>query len=279
MEERSLRAGASNRLPHRPAAPNCTDANLVTQSRLGRFLASQGASCRYLEERAYRMGPGRQGRDCPCKCCSTSPAPWFVAVGRQCSAAAWLRLLTLLGQVQPAQAQVMSPTNLRVFNSKLAGRVVDHTHNHGHDHRLFSPILGMPRDLYVYLPPGYSPDKAYPLILYLHLATIDEHMFVGTSFLVQLDRMIQRGEFPPVVVACPDGSIGGENWLSDPHSFYVNGCHGRFQDHLTQEVLPYLMQCYSIRPEREAHASFGLSAGASVPLDSPSRIAPSSGRS
>lgn len=155
----------------------------------------------------------------------------------------------------------MSLTNLRVFNSKLAGRVVDHTHNHGHDHRLFSPILGMPRDLYVYLPPGYSPDKAYPLILYLHLATIDEHLFLGTNFLVQLDRMIQRGEFPPVVVACPDGSIGGENWLRDPHSFYVNGCHGRFQDHLTQEVLPYLMQCYSIRPEREAHASFGLSAG------------------
>ncbi|WP_406697348.1 alpha/beta hydrolase-fold protein [Singulisphaera sp. Ch08] len=181
--------------------------------------------------------------------------PWPTAVG-------WFgALMMVMGLAQPAKAQVMSLASLKVINHRLAGRVVDYTHNHGQDRRIFSPILGMPRDLYLYLPPGYSPSKAYPMILYLHLANIDEHLFVGTDYLVQLDQMIQRGEFPPVIVACPDGTIGGENRVRGAHSFYVNGCQGRFQDHLVQEVLPFLLRCYSIRPEREAHAVFGLSGG------------------
>lgn len=170
-------------------------------------------------------------------------------------------LSLVAGFARSAQAQVMSLASVDRLNRQLAGSVVDYTHNHGQDRRNFSPILGMPRDLYVYLPPGYTRDTAYPLILYFHMANIDEHVFIGSSYLVQLDQMIQRGEFPPVVVACPDGVIDGKNRVQAPHSFYVNGCGGRFQDHLVQEVLPFLMRCYSIRPEREAHAVFGLSAG------------------
>jgi S-formylglutathione hydrolase FrmB len=169
--------------------------------------------------------------------------------------------LLVAGLTRPAQGQVMALASVDRLNRQLAGCVVDYTHNHGHDRRLFSPILGRPRDLYVYLPPGYSRSTAYPLILYLHMASVDEHVFVGSSFLVQLDEMIRRGEFPPVIVACPDGVINGENRLQAAHSFYVNGCGGRFQDHLVQEVVPFLMQSYSIRPERQAHAVFGLSAG------------------
>ncbi|AGA25372.1 alpha/beta hydrolase [Singulisphaera acidiphila] len=187
--------------------------------------------------------------------CSAVRPSWPTVVG-------WLgALVVVMGLAQPVQAQVKSLASLKVINGQLAGRVVDYTHNHGQDRRIFSPILGMPRDLYVYLPPGYSPDKAYPLIVYLHLANIDEHIFIGSNYILQLDRMIQRGEFPPVVVACPDGAISGENRVREAHSFYVNGCQGRFQDHLVQEILPFLMRCYSIRPERGAHAVFGLSAG------------------
>jgi pimeloyl-ACP methyl ester carboxylesterase len=155
----------------------------------------------------------------------------------------------------------MNHASLDRMNRKLAGCVVDYTHNHGHDRRIYSPILGMPRDLYVYLPPGYSRSRAYPLIVYLHLAYVDEHVFVGSDWIVQLDRLIQRGEFPPVVVACPDGTIQGENRTRSQHSFYINGCGGRFQDHLLLEVYPFLTRCFSIRPEREAHALVGLSAG------------------
>ena len=160
-----------------------------------------------------------------------------------------------------ACGQVMSLASVDHFNRKIAGCVVDHTNNHGADHRIHSAILGQSRDLYVYLPPGYSRERAYPFLLYMHMANLDEHVFIGSSFIAQLDRMIQRGDFPPVVVACPDGVIDGRNRVGSPHSFYVDGNFGAFQTHLVQEVIPFLFQHYSLRPEREAHAVLGLSAG------------------
>lgn len=170
--------------------------------------------------------------------------------------------LALLAAPQPAPAQMKLLAGLERLNHRLAGKVVDYTHNHGHDYRIFSPLLGMPRDLYIYLPPGYTPVRSYPLILYFHLAAVDEHIFVASNWLVQLDQMIQRGEFPPAIVVCPDGSIGGHSRpRASSHSMFVNGCSGRFQDHVLMEVLPFVMRCYPIRPEREAHALLGVSAG------------------
>ena len=137
----------------------------------------------------------------------------------------------------------------------------DYTHNHGSDRRLVSPILAMPRDLYVYLPPGYDPRRSYPLVLFFHLANVDEHYFAGSRLLKELDTQIVRGEVPPMIVAAPDGTIGGRNRIREPHSFFVNGCGGRFEDHVMQEVVPFLLARYSIRPERQAHALLGTSAG------------------
>src|SRR3954467_7241704 len=84
--------------------------------------------------------------------------------------------LALLALPSPAQAQLKALASVDRINRKLAGQVVDYTHNHGADRRIYSPILGMPRDLYVYLPPGYSRHCAYPLVLYLHLAYVDERI-------------------------------------------------------------------------------------------------------
>jgi poly(3-hydroxybutyrate) depolymerase len=162
----------------------------------------------------------------------------------------------------PARAQLRDRADLDRLNRRLHGRVVDHTHNHGADRRLASPTLGRPRDVYVYLPPGYDPcRRAYPLVLYLHMGYVDEHDFVGSGRLVELDRMIARGEFPPAVVVAPDGTIAGKNRILAAHSMFVNGCGGRFQDYLVDDLLPFVTGRYSIRPEREAHALLGVSSG------------------
>ncbi len=171
---------------------------------------------------------------------------------------AFLALLTGNSAVQ-AQPKILA--SLDRTNRKLAGQVVDYTQNHGCDRRIPSAILGMPRDLYVYLPPGYTPQNAYPLALYLHVASVDEHIFIATNWVAQLDRMIQQGEIPPMIVACPDGLIDGQKHRGSKHSFYLNGEMGRFQDHILYEVIPFLTKTYSIRPEREAHGILGTSAG------------------
>jgi enterochelin esterase-like enzyme len=168
----------------------------------------------------------------------------------------------LVGLVSvPTEGQVFNKINLDRLNRKLCGKVVDYTGNHGQDRRIFSTVLGRKRDLYVYLPPGYDPKMAYPMVLFLHTAQVDEHTLIAPGVIETVDGMIARGEFPPAVLACPDGTYEGDNRLKDIHSLYVNGLGGRFEDHLIGEVVPFLMSTYSIRPEREAHAILGMSAG------------------
>ncbi|RUL86466.1 alpha/beta hydrolase [Tautonia sociabilis] len=166
----------------------------------------------------------------------------------------------LIGAV-PAGAQYRALVNIDWVNHRLAGHVDDYSHNHGADRRLDSPVLGRKRDLYVYTPPGYDPRRQYPLILWLHMAYVDEHAFIGGHPLQQLDAMILRGEIPPVVVACPDGTYEGENHIRSTHSLFINGKGGRFEDHLVGEVMPFVMSHYSIRPEAKAHGVLGLSGG------------------
>ena len=170
--------------------------------------------------------------------------------------------LVLLGLVATkANSQVFDLVSLKHLNRKLSGRVVDYTQNHGADRRMYSPILGRPRDLYVYLPPGYDPSTAYPLILFLHGSDVDEHDFLDPGDLKQLDRMMSCGEIPRAIIAAPDGTYGGTNRVNSVHSLWVNGLGGRFEDHVTNEVVPFLTRTYSIRAEREAHALLGVSAG------------------
>ncbi len=170
-------------------------------------------------------------------------------------------LQTIAVMVTPVWAQFSPCINLERVNNQLAGHVVDYTNNHGRGHQLFSPILGTPRDLYVYLPPGYNPNQAYSFVLFFHMADTDENFFVGSKFINELDRMILRGEFPPAIVACADGTYRAWNQFQAKHSLYVNGLGGRFQDHILQEVIPFIMANYPIRPERQAHGLIGFSAG------------------
>lgn len=161
-----------------------------------------------------------------------------------------------------ARAQLWGFSTAKGVNHKLSGRVVDYTHNSlGHDHRLFSPMLGQKRDLYVYLPPCYDPNKSYPLLVYFHVARTDEHEMIGSTWLVEMDRLIAAGQFPPTIVICPDGTVSGKNRYFGDHSFYLNGVSGRFEDHVLYEVIPFVTSRYSIRPERQAHAILGVSGG------------------
>src|SRR4051812_19533095 len=103
-------------------------------------------------------------------------------------------LALVVGSASSAHAQIGNCASLEKLNSKLRGQVLDYTHNHGPDRRLPSAVLGMPRDLYVYLPPGYTPARAYPVLLYLHMSYLDEHWVVASNWIVHLDGMIARGE-------------------------------------------------------------------------------------
>ena len=151
--------------------------------------------------------------------------------------------------------------NLDRMNAALAGKVVDYTRNHGTDRRLYSKILDQYRDLYVYLPPGYCDTTPCNLIVWFHGAFGDEQIAFFLSRIEVLDRLITCGACGPTIVVFPDCTVSG---LSSPlaaHSFMVNGRSGCFEDHLFQEILPFVERKYTIKHEREARAIAGISAG------------------
>jgi poly(3-hydroxybutyrate) depolymerase len=145
------------------------------------------------------------------------------------------------------------------LNSKLHGRVLDFTKNHGRDNRFWSPSLCTKRDMYVYVPPCYDESKQYPLLIWLHGFSQDEK---SAKMLAGLfDAAVVDGRVPPMVIAVPDGTFRGTPSMTNSGSFYLNGPKGRYEDYLIDDVWNFLNCKFSIRPEREAHVLAGASMG------------------
>jgi S-formylglutathione hydrolase FrmB len=165
-----------------------------------------------------------------------------------------------LGQAPPA---LLGNHQLHRVNRVLHGQLLDFTHNHGADRRIWSPALGQRRDLYVYLPPNFDPARKYPLAIVLHGAAQDEQFFLQAQ-VEHFDRAIADGLLPPVIIAAPDGSMFGRATLVKPATFWANSRAGNFEDYVMTDVWNFMMQSFPILPEREAHALVGASMGGSA---------------
>jgi S-formylglutathione hydrolase FrmB len=142
----------------------------------------------------------------------------------------------------------------------LAGKVVNHTANHGQDNRIWSAALHEFRDLYVYLPPGFDPSRPYPLLVWLHGINQDEKAFLQYG-LPLFDAAIAAGQLPPLIIAMPDGSLHGNARLFGADPVWLNSRVGRFEDFLMQDVWEFVHAHYPIQPAREAHLLGGFSGG------------------
>jgi pimeloyl-ACP methyl ester carboxylesterase len=149
---------------------------------------------------------------------------------------------------------------LEEINARLHGQIVDYTHNHGADRRMWSESLGEARDLYIYLPPGYDPAKRYPMIIALHGFAQDERSFLRGG-VGPLDEAMAKGQIPCAIIAVPDGSVQGDGCKTRAGSFFINSKAGRFEDFIMQDVWNLVTTNYSIHPERNAHILLGVSMG------------------
>lgn len=170
-----------------------------------------------------------------------------------------LLVLLLLSLRAPANP-IRDFPQLKRVNRQLSGQVLDYTHNHGADNRLWSPALCEKRALYVYVPPCYDPHKAYPLTLWLHGVAQDEVSFLR-DVIKPLDEAIACGKLPPMIIACPDGSLHGFGCYFSLGSFFNNTKAGAFEDYLMKDVWDFLHASFRILPERDAHIIAGVSMG------------------
>ncbi|MCS7167265.1 MAG: alpha/beta hydrolase-fold protein [Gemmatales bacterium] len=151
------------------------------------------------------------------------------------------------------------PDSLQLANHPIKGRILDFTRNHGQDRRIWSYALGSRRDLYVYLPPNYRRSQVYPVIVYLHGMWNDEQEFLSVAH--YFDQAIVRGKLPPSIIVAPDGRTDECGGRICPHSFFINGRAGDFQDWLLYDALGFVASRFPIMPDKDQHAVIGVSLG------------------
>jgi len=123
--------------------------------------------------------------------------------------------------------------------------------------------LGDPssRPLLVYTPPGWPDGGPYPAVWSLQGLTGQVDMWrnrdpYGTTFVEDVDRLIEAGECPPVVVPLPDcwTAYGGAQFIDSEGT-------GRYMTYLCDELVPFVDERFGTLPAPESRAAQGKSSG------------------
>jgi len=131
-----------------------------------------------------------------------------------------------------------------------------------------SDILGQPRPLAVYTPPGYDPEgeQPYPVMYALH--GFGGRYTMWLPLIGPLEDEFEAGVVPEAVVVMVDFSLSGTG-QDDPNtyyddrggSFYINTNQGRFEDHFFDELVPFVTERYNVRTDPEGVVLMGASMG------------------
>jgi S-formylglutathione hydrolase FrmB len=124
--------------------------------------------------------------------------------------------------------------------------------------------LGDPfvRRVPVYLPPGYESSHArYPVVFVLTGFTGRGTMLLNDAawdetLPQRMDRLIAAGTVRPMILVMPDcfTRIGGSQYIN-------SSAVGRYEDHVTQELVAYVDQNYRTMADRDHRAVVGKSSG------------------
>ena len=132
-----------------------------------------------------------------------------------------------------------------------------------------SGVTGNRRQANVYLPPGYSAAKKYPVLYLLHGigGDITEWLKAGSPNVV-LDNLIADGQAVPMIVVLPNGRAlpddrPGQNIFAPEQ---VAG-FAKFERDLLDFLIPASQAKYSTYPDREHRALAGLSMGGGQTLN------------
>jgi S-formylglutathione hydrolase FrmB len=102
----------------------------------------------------------------------------------------------------------------------------------------------------VLLPTGYNPRKAYPLLVLLHGLESNYNWYA-------VNGIKQTMASVDAIIVMPEG---GSGWYTD---WWNDGERGgpAWESYELNEVLPYVLSHYKIRPQRRYHAIAGISMG------------------
>jgi enterochelin esterase-like enzyme len=112
-----------------------------------------------------------------------------------------------------------------------------------------SKALGRAIKVHVYLPPGFQPGQALPVLWLLHGGGMDADQWARTGHIERyIDRLLAAGRIQPLVVVMPSAGA---------REAYV-GASERF---VATELPAWLAQQYGLRPSRAQSVLAGMSLG------------------
>lgn len=172
---------------------------------------------------------------------------------------------------QPLQTAIrLNPDDVQAFPEPPAGIDAERAEvPHGKVELIEydSKSVGSRRKLQVYTPPGYTPDKKYPVLYLLHGIGGDETewlRFAHPNFL--LDNLIAAGKAAPMIVVMPNGRAQ-KNDRAEGNVFAAAPAFGAFEQDLLGSVIPAVEARYGVKAGREHRALAGLSMGGGQSLN------------
>lgn len=137
----------------------------------------------------------------------------------------------------------ISIVNAENFSADSAGKI--------DSLKIKSGILGVEKDVFVYLPRDYNPQKTYPVI-YCFIKTF---YFNVVEFPQLLDSLYASG-FPEAIIASVD---------TDEEEVYADSPQGKkFREFAAKEIIAEIDQKYSTDKKSQSRFLLGFSAGATV---------------
>lgn len=130
-----------------------------------------------------------------------------------------------------------------------------------------SGTVGTRRRMNVYTPPGYTPEKKYPVLYLLHGIGGDEtewHRFARPDVL--LDNLIADGKAEPMIIVMPNGRAQ-KNDRAEGNIMQHAPAFAAFERDLLDDVIPAIESRYSVRADRDHRALAGLSMGGGQSLN------------
>ncbi|MBS0030543.1 alpha/beta hydrolase [Chitinophaga sp. 22321] len=136
-----------------------------------------------------------------------------------------------------------------------------------------SKTLGKLREMSVYTPPGYSPEKRYPVVYLLHGLGADYRQWIEWCQADNIaDNLIADGKMQPVIMVFPNGdtkltvtdtSVASRSGRADN----FEGYRKPFEEDLLKDIIPYIDAHYSTINDADHRALAGLSMGGGQSLN------------
>jgi enterochelin esterase-like enzyme len=169
---------------------------------------------------------------------------------------------------------VLTPDDVRVFpeapagfDQPPAGGLAGHVEVLEYD----STVTGVKRKAVVYLPPGYSSDKKYPVLYLLHGIAGNEWEWSGyVHGDAVVDNLISAGKATPMIVVMANGRALPDDRPPAPDRTYSpeNAAgFAKFEPDLLECLIPAVQAKYAAATDREQRALAGLSMGGGQALN------------